>query len=211
LRPLFLFQSGVEPPQSKAFGSGGCHGAVPTSCKPTSPPREPTMLPGFDRPTRRSALQTFSPHAWRDRLRPVRLLVVTADAEVGPPDLFPTPGGRRVAPPNSPGAGSRRHDMPPSRLYSHAWRDRLRPVRLRSVRGRRGGTHSALDSRDQQLKPSGSLDHDVGDGQGGANRVLFSSCRGRSNCANRPVDRSGLGASSREAPSKNASRAIASL
>jgi hypothetical protein len=70
--------------------------------KPPSPPREPTMPSGLDRPTpvcrvgtgrRRSALQTFSPHAWRDRLRPVRLLVVTADAEVGPPDLFPTPGG----------------------------------------------------------------------------------------------------------------------
>jgi len=25
-------QSGVEPPQSKAFGPGGCHGAAPTSC-----------------------------------------------------------------------------------------------------------------------------------------------------------------------------------
>jgi hypothetical protein len=55
--PLFLFQSGVEQPQSKAFGSGGCHGAAPTSLKPPSPPREPTMPPGFDRPTRRSALQ----------------------------------------------------------------------------------------------------------------------------------------------------------
>jgi hypothetical protein len=86
--PLFLFQSGVEPPHSKAFGSGGCHGAAPPylnrpRLRASRPclqvmigrrggwpsrarsqrlegPAPPGPSRSRPRPTRRAALQTFS-------------------------------------------------------------------------------------------------------------------------------------------------------